>query len=227
MIAIKSEKARAFLKIALPFFIIPAVVAAGAILFEGTRYVWVTLAVSVLALILFISGFEKKKTGSRRIVVTCVMAALAIVGRLIPLFKPIAALTAICGMYLGGEAGFLCGALSALVSNFYFGHGPWTPFQMLAWGLIGVFAGLLSEPLKRSRAALCVFAVVSGLFFSLVMDVWTVMWGGAFEFSQYIAAIKTALPHTIMYIVSNVFYLMILKKPLGDKLERLKIRYGV
>ena len=154
MIAIKNAHARNFLKIALPFFIIPAVVAAGAILFEGTRYVWVTLAVSVLALILFISGFEKKKTGARRIVVTCVIAALAIIGRLIPLFKPIAALTAICGMYLGGEAGFLCGALSALVSNFYFGHGPWTPFQMLAWGLIGVFAGLLSSPLKRSRVEL-------------------------------------------------------------------------
>lgn len=227
MIAIKNEKARTFLRVALPFFVIPAVVVAGAVAFGGTRYVWVTLAVSVLALLLFISGFEKKKTGSRRIVVTCVMAALAIVGRFIPLFKPIAALTAICGIYLGGEAGFLCGALSALVSNFYYGHGPWTPFQMLAWGLIGVFAGLLSRPLKNSRAALCVFGVVTGLFFSLVMDVWTVMWAGAFDFSQYLAAIKTAIPHTVMYVVSNVVYLLILRRPIGEKLDRLKIKYGV
>lgn len=227
MLTIKNEKTRRFLKIALPFFVIPAVVAVGAIFSEGARYVWVTLAVAVLSLVLFISGFEKKKIGSRRIVVTCVMAALAIVGRFIPLFKPIAALTAITGIYIGGEAGFLCGALSALVSNFYFGHGPWTPFQMLAWGLIGLFAGLLSKPLRQSRVALCVFAVLTGVFFSLVMDVWTVMWEGAFEISLYLAAIKAAIPHTLMYVLSNVLYLMILRRPVGDKLERLKVRYGV
>lgn len=227
MITIKSEKARRVLKILIPFVMIPAAVVAGAVISGGQWYVYATLAVAVLSTVLFICGFEKKKTGSRRIVAVCVMVALSVVGRFIPLVKPVAALTAITGMYLGGEAGFLCGALSALISNFYFGHGPWTPFQMLAWGLIGLFAGLLGKVLVKSRAALYVYGAVTGVFFSLMMDVWTVLWTGAFDASLYLSAIVAAIPHTIIYAVSNVLFLILCAKPLGDKLMRLKIRYGV
>ena len=227
MIAIKSEKARNVLKILLPFVLIPAVVVAGALIAGGQWYVYVTALVAILSCVLFICGFEKKKTGSRRIVAVCVMVGLSVVGRFIPIFKPVAALTAITGMYLGGEAGFLCGALSALISNFYFGHGPWTPFQMLAWGLIGVFAGLLSRALIKSRAALYVYGALSGVFFSLMMDVWTVLWTGAFDPSLYLSAIVAAVPHTVMYAASNVLFLLLCAKPLGEKLMRLKIRYGV
>ena len=227
MITIKSEKARRVLKILIPFVFIPAAVLAGAVISGGQWYVYATLAVAVLSTVLFICGFEKKKTGSRRIVAVCVMVALSVVGRFIPILKPVAALTAITGMYLGGEAGFLCGALSALISNFYFGHGPWTPFQMLAWGLIGLFAGIIGKALIKSRAALYVYGAVSGVFFSLMMDVWTVLWTGAFDPSLYLSAIVAAIPHTVMYAVSNVLFLILCAKPLGDKLTRLKIRYGV
>ena len=226
MITINNGTARRVLRIAIPFFVIPAVVIVGAILFGG-NYVYVILAVAVLSILLFISGFEKKKTGSRRLVLVCVMAALAVAGRFIPVIKPVAALTAITGIYLGSEAGFLCGALSALISNFYFGHGPWTPFQMLAWGLIGLFAGILCELLKKSRAALYTFGAISGVFFSLVMDVWTVLWTGAFDASLYLEAIIAAIPHTLIYAASNVIFLILLAKTMGEKLGRIKIKYGV
>lgn len=227
MITIKNEKARSVLKILIPFVLIPAAVAAGALIAGGEWYVYATIVVAVLSTALFICGFEKKKTGSRRIVAVCVMVALSVVGRFIPLVKPVAALTAITGMYLGGEAGFLCGALSALISNFYFGHGPWTPFQMLAWGLIGLFAGFFGKALIKHRAALYAYGAVAGVFFSLMMDVWTVLWTGAFDTSLYVSAIIAAVPHTVIYAVSNVLFLMICAKPLGEKLARLKIRYGV
>ena len=226
MITLKNAAVRRVLRTVIPFVLIPAVVIAGAVLLGG-NYVYVILAVAVLSILLFLCGFEKKKTGSRRLVLVCVMVALAVVGRFIPLFKPVAALTAICGIYLGPEAGFLCGALSALISNFYFGHGPWTPFQMLAWGLIGLFAGLMCEILKKNRAALYIFGALSGVFFSLVMDVWTVLWTGAFDSSLYISAIIAAVPHTIIYALSNVIFLILCAKPMGQKLERLKIKYGV
>jgi len=226
MIVLKNAAVRRFLRTAIPFVMIPAVVLAGALIIGG-NYVYVILAVAVLSILLFLSGFEKKKTGARRLVLVCVMVALAVVGRFIPLLKPVAALTAICGIYLGSEAGFLCGSLSALISNFYFGHGPWTPFQMLAWGLIGLFAGLLCDVLKKNRAALYIYGALSGVFFSLVMDVWTVMWTGAFDISLYLSALIAAVPHTIIYAASNVIFLIIFAKPMGQKLERLKIKYGV
>ena len=227
MITIKNENARRVLKILIPFVLIPAAVVAGALIAGGQWYVYATLVVAVLSTVLFICGFEKKKTGSRRIVAVCVMVALSVVGRFIPVIKPVAALTAIAGMYLGPEAGFLCGALSALISNFYFGHGPWTPFQMLAWGLIGLFAGLLCELLKKSRVALYTFGAISGVFFSLVMDVWTVLWTGAFDASLYLEAIIAAIPHTLIYAASNVIFLVLLAKTMGEKLGRIKIKYGV
>lgn len=228
MIVIKNKKLRDFLKIAIPFFVIPAVVLCSANAFESQRYLIISLTVAVLSLLLFISGFERKQVGSRRMVLVAVMTAFCVVGRFIPLFKPITAITAISAVYLGGESGFLIGAISALVSNCYFGQGPWTPFQMLAWGLIGLFAGILSEPLKKSRLLLTVYGLISGIFYSLVMDVWTVLWyNQGFSLTLYKLAVITALPFIAMYSVSNVLFLWIIAKPFGQKLERVKRKYGI
>lgn len=228
MIVIKNKTARIALKIALPFVLIPLVILLGMTVFDEKRYLFISFAVAALAVVLFISGYEKKLIGSRRAVTVSVMTALCIVGRFIPLFKPITALTVITAMYLGGEAGFLVGALSALISNFYFGQGPWTPFQMLAWGLIGLVAGYLKEPLKKSRILLCIYGVISGVAFSLIMDVWSVVWySGELNATLYLLAIVTALPHTAMYAVSNFIFLWFLARPFGEKLERVKIKYGI
>ena len=81
--------------------------------------------------------------------------------------------------------------------------------------------------LQKSRAALYIYGAVSGVFFSLMMDVWTVLWTGAFDASLYLSAIVAAIPHTVIYAVSNVLFLILCAKPLGEKLTRLKIRYGV
>lgn len=227
MFVLKSAKVRKSIKIlALPAIV--AAVALGAFVFDEKLYAYVSLAVTALALLLFAAGFEKKKTGTRRLVIVAVMVALSVAGRFIPFFKPITALTVITALYLGGEAGFLVGALSAVVSNFYFGQGPWTPFQMLAWGLIGLLAGLLAAPLKKSRLLLCCYGVLSGVAFSFVMDIWTVLWyNNSFDAGLYLSALATAAPYTVMYSVSNFIFLWLLARPFGEKLERVKLKYGV
>lgn len=186
---------------------------------------------TLLALVLFSCGFERRKTGTRRMILVAVMTALSVVGRfvfmLIPGFKPITALVVITAMYLGGEAGFLTGALSALISNFYFGQGPWTPFQMLSWGLLGLLAGFLARPLKKSRVLLSAYGVFAGVAYSFIMDVWTVLWyNGGFNAALYAAALGTALPYTVAYAVSNVIFLNLLARPFGEKLERVRVKYG-
>lgn len=171
--------------------------------------------------------FRKKKR-TRRIVVVAIMIALSVVGRFIPFFKPITAITVITAIYLGGGSGFLVGAFSALLSNFYFGQGPWTPFQMLAWGLIGLVAGFLANPLKRHKWLLVFYGVLSGVAFSFIMDIWVVLWNNSgFSWALYGAAIVTALPHTILYAVSNFIFLWFMAKPFGEKLERMQKKYGV
>ena len=228
MIVIKSRKARVFLRFFIPLIILPALVAAGELLFDSSRHIIISLSVAALTLVLFYTSFEEKNIGSRRLVIASILTALSVIGRFIPLFKPVTALTIIAALYLGPETGFLVGSLSALISNIYFGQGPWTAFQMLAWGLIGFLAGYISKPLLRSKALLLTYGALSGLMFSLIMDIWTVLWySGGFNIKLYTAAVISAIPHTIMYALSNVIFLFFLHKPIGEKLGRIKVKYGL
>jgi len=199
----------------------------GAIISPERSYLYVSLSVTLLSLLLFISGFDRKQTGTRRMVISAVMTSLCVIGRFIPVFKPITAITVITGVYIGGESGFLVGAVSAFISNFFSGQGPWTPFQMLGWGIIGLLSGMLSRPLKKNRWLIVTFGTVMGMLYSFIVDVWTVLWGGGFSAELYLAAIVTAIPHTVIYSVSNMIFLIILAKPFGEKLERIKLKYGI
>ena len=118
MIVIRSARARRILRYLIPFFIIPALIAAGVFLLHERRYALIALLMVLCALILFATGFERKRTGRRRMVLVSVLTALSVAGRFIPLLKPVAAMTILSGVYQGGEAGFLLGALSAVISNF-------------------------------------------------------------------------------------------------------------
>ncbi|MBE5803448.1 MAG: ECF transporter S component [Clostridiales bacterium] len=228
MIVIKSPRLRVALRWAIPCIAMPVLVFLGAVFLDARHHLLVSFGVATLAVVLFIAGFERRLTGSRRMVLVAVMTALCIAGRFIPFFKPVTALTIITSMYMGGESGFLTGAMAAVLSNFYFGQGPWTPFQMLAWGMIGLIAGWLHRPLKQSRVFLLVYGALSGLIYSLMMDVWTVLWyDGGFRWELYLTALVTALPHTAMYSLSNLAFLWFLARPFGEKLERVRLKYGM
>ena len=212
--------------------LIPLTVLAGAVIFKDKQYAWINLCIAVLSCIPFFLSFENGKTRVKEMMIIAVMVSLAVVGRIIftplPGFKPVTAIVVITAMYFGGEAGFLTGALSAVISDFYFGQGPWTPFQMFVWGLIGFIAGVIADPLKRSRILLGVYGIISGVLFSLLMDVWTVLWwDGSFTLTRYLAATVSAARFTVVYAVSNVIFLLLLQKPIGKKLERIKDKYGM
>ncbi len=228
MLTIKNEKVRNVLRILIPFLLIPVIVILGETVFDEKNHLFVSFSVAVLSVLLFLSGFEKKTIGTRRMVIVAVMIALSVVGRFIPFFKPVTAITVITAIWLGGESGFLVGSFSALLSNFYFGQGPWTPFQMLAWGLIGLIAGFLAKPLRKNKGNLLLYGVLSGIAYSFIMDIWTVLgYHDTFNWELYLAALGTAIPYTIMYSVSNFIFLWFMAKPFGDKLSRIKIKYGV
>ena len=156
--------------------IVPAAAVGGGILFREKYAGWVALCVAVLSCLPLFYSFERKEASSKELTVLAVLIALSAAGRLIfawlPGFKPITALTVIAALWLGKEAGFAVGALAAVLSNFYFGQGPWTPFQMFAWGMLGFLAGLLAKPLKKSKILLCLFGVAAGLLYSATMDIW-------------------------------------------------------
>ncbi len=218
--------------VACDLLLIPLCVILGVKVFADRAYLWVSLCVCVLACVPFFFTFEKKRTHTAKLAVLAVMVALSVLGRFafapIPHFKPVTAMVTITGIYLGAQSGFLCGALTALLSNILYGQGPWTPFQMAVWGCIGFLAGVAAPLLRKSRIALGAFGVLSGILFSVLMDIWTVMSAdGTFTLSKYVAAIVAAIPVTAVYMGSNLIFLAVLAKPLGEKLNRIVWKYGI
>lgn len=228
MIVIQSPRARRALRVAIPCLLMPLLAVSSGALLAERYYPLLILLCTAASLALFAAGFERRKTGARRLALACVMTALAVVGRFIPFLKPIAAVTILTALALGGEAGFLVGALTALISNFYFGQGPWTPFQMLAFGLIGLAAGALRARLKKSRPLLLLYGALAGAAYSWMMDVWTVLWyDGAFTMALYRAALLSALPYTVLYAASNVLFLAVFASSTIRKLDRLVMKYDL
>lgn len=212
--------------------IIPSAVVAGSFLFGGKQYAFISAAVTLLACVPFFLSFEKSKHTTTVLVIIAVLTALSVLSRIIffaiPGFKPVAAFAILAGMYFGSEAGFMTGALSAVLSNIYFQQGPWTPFQMLSWGLVGFAAGMLSKKLKKNMVFTGIFAAVSGILFSLVMDIWSTLWAdGYFNVDRYIPMIVASLPTMVLYAVSNIIFLFTLITTIGKRIERLRIKYGI
>ena len=181
-----------------------------------------------MSLLLFLAGFDKRRIGSRRLVLGAVFITLAVAGRFIPQIKPLTAVVIISGMFTGAETGFLVGSVSVLISNIFFGNGPWTPLQMTAMGLIGFFGGVLCKPLKKSKIILAFFGVGCGIFYSMFMDIWTTCSAtGSLQLSAYLNSVAAAIPFTVIYSVSNVIYLLLLTPPFQRKLDRIAEKYGL
>ena len=182
---------------------------AGTFLLKEKHYTFISLLVAASACFGFAVYFDRKDITSRYAVLVAVMTALSVAGRFIfapvPAFKPVTAVVIISGMYLTAGGG----------------HGAWTPFQMIAWGMIGMAAGILSKQLQNKKIVLFIYGALAGVFYSFVMDIWTVLWySDGFEVGLYKAALISAVPYTIMYAVSNVIFLSIIAKPFGRKLNR-------
>lgn len=192
-----------------------------------------TVVVSLAAVGVFFASFETSKPGLRQIMPTVVLAALAAAGRMlfapIPDFKPVSAICIIAGVVFGRRSGFMVGALAALVSNFFFGQGPWTAWQMYAWGLIGYAAGVLADRgLLERIPVVCTFGFSSALVYGLLLNGWYVI-GFVHPLTLPAAALAfgAALPFDIVHGVATVVFLAALYVPWRRKLNRIKQKYDL
>lgn len=213
--------------------LIPLTLVLGSRLSGRAFYVASTLVIVEL-LIPFFLAFEGRRPQARELVVLAVMCALAVAGRVaipIPSFKAIFAVIMIAGMAFGPESGFLVGAISALASNFFYSQGPYTPWQMMAYGAGGMLAGFLFAPnrLPRKPWVMGVFGFLAVVFFvGPLLDtcsVFLVM--SRISLKGAMAFYASGFPVNLRQAIATGIVLLLLGKPFLEKLDRIQTKYGM
>lgn len=163
------------------------------------------------------------------------MTALAVVGRLAffmtPQVKPCAAIIIITGVMLGRQSGFLCGALTAFVSGFFFGQGPWTPWQMIAFGIIGFLSGVLFSKKNIKYAynkwIISIYGFLATfVIYGFILDTATVfMYTDTPKTETFVATYLSGIGFNLIHAASTFVVLFLISNATIKKLERLKIKY--
>ena len=202
---------------------------------DNKKYIFTALLVMLECMLPFFMVFEGRKPQARELVLIAVLCALGVAGRaaffMLPQFKPVMALTIISGVALGGETGFLVGAVTMLVSNILFSQGAWTPFQMFCMGIIGFLAGVLFRKglLRRSRGALCIFGALCALIIygGLMNPVAALLARQELNWQTLVAYYITGFPVDCVHAAATCFFLLVLAEPMLEKLDRIKVKYGI
>ena len=226
---------RTIVAAALIFLTIPLTIYAGITLFNDRQFYFIALLIVFQTMIPFFLVFEKRKPQARELVIIAVLCAITVAGRsaffMLPQFKPVIALVIIAGVSFGGEAGFLVGAMSMLVSNIFFGQGPWTPWQMFAAGIIGFLAGILFRKgiLGRSPLPLCIFGgLATFVIYGGIMSPASVFM--LFQNptpAMIVTAYIQGISFNIIHGVATAFFLAVISQPMLEKLDRIKVKYGL
>ena len=183
---------------------------------------WQLAIFTGLALVLVTGGvwFERSRPSARIVAAVAALAALGVAGRLV--FAPIPNVVAttdvvlIAGYALGGPPGFAVGALSALISNFWLGQGPWTPWQMAGWGLVGIGGAILGRLTGRrlGRVGLAVAGATAGLAYGALLDLSAmVSFGGEQSLERYLTLSVRSIPFNIAHAVGNAAIMLAAGRP--------------
>jgi energy-coupling factor transport system substrate-specific component len=190
---------------------------------------WQLVSFLILAAVLLggFAWYERSRPPAQVVALVAALAALAIAGRIafaaFPNVKPTTDIVIFAGYALGPAAGFAVGALAALVSNFWFGQGPWTPWQMAAWGLCGILGAALALGTRNvgrlTLAAVCGLAAVGYgaiLNFSLIAT-----YGGELSWERFWILEGRAIPFEVAHAGGNIVFALVA----GPAMIRMLIRF--
>ena len=215
------------------FLLIPVTLFFGSKL-PGRGYYITGTAIIIELMIPFFMSFEGRRPQARELVVIAVMCAIAIAARVaipIPNFKAIFAVIMLSGIAFGPEAGFMVGAISAFASNFFYGQGPYTPWQMMAYGAGGMLAGFCFAKGRLPRkpwvmAIFGFFAVV--LWVGPLLDTSSVfLMLSDINWNSLLLTYGAGLSVNISQAACTVLIMLLFGRPLLDKLDRIKVKYGM
>lgn len=219
----------------LILFLIPLTIWFGIHFLNDRKYYFISMLIILYTMIPFAMVFEGRKPQARELIVIAVLSAIAVAGRsaffMLPQFKPVVAIVIIAGVALGAESGFFVGAATGFVSNFFFGQGPWTPWQMFCFGIIGFLAGILFQKglLKKTKLSLCIYGGLATFFiYGGLMNLSALlMFTAKFSWQALIASYISGFWFDIIHALATVFFLYLISETMLEKLERIKVKYGL
>ena len=214
---------------------IPLTIYAGIYLFNDRRFYFISMLILLQTMLPFALVFESRKPQARELVIIAVLCTIAVAGRgaffMLPQFKPVIALVIIAGVAFGGEAGFLVGAMTGFVSNMFFGQGPWTPWQMFAFGLIGFLAGVLFRKglLRPKTIPLAIFGGLATvlIYGGILNPAGVLIFQPSPTPEMFLLAFAYGLPFDLIHATATVTFLLIISRPILEKLDRIKAKYGL
>ena len=219
----------------LILLLIPLTLFVGETYLAGRKYYFIGLLILLESMIPFFLIFESRKPKARELVIIAVLCAIGVASRaaffMLPQFKPVMALTIIAGVALGGETGFLVGAMTILVSNIMFSQGPWMPWQMFCMGIIGFLAGVLFRKgwLRRSRVSLCTFGALSAILIygGIMNPASALMWLNEVSLDILLTYYVSGFPMDCVHASATWLFLWFAAEPFLEKLDRIKVKYGL
>lgn len=234
--SMKKQKLSKRTKIAIPLILILIPVTVFLFAWKDTNYYLCSLLLILFSMIPFFAGFEKRKPQVRELVTIAVMCTIAVASRaafiMLPNLKPMVGIIMITGMSFGAEAGFLVGAVSGFVSNFIFGQGTWTPWQMFAFGIAGFLAGLFAKKGIIKSTERLITAIFGALVVLLIvgpfLDTSTVLFMRDMATAESVLTIYlSGLPVNAIHALATALTLFFLCRPITEKLDRIKRKYGM
>ena len=226
---------RTLISAVLILLLIPVTILFGVFFLNDRKYYFISLLIVLYTMIPFFMVFENRKPQARELIVISVLSAIGVAGRsaffMVPQFKPVVAIVIISGVCFGPESGFLVGAVTGFVSNFFFGQGPWTPWQMFCFGIIGFLAGVLFQKniIKKTKLSLCVYGGLSTFFiYGGIIDIGSLlMFTSNFSLKALLATYISGFWFNMVHAIATVFFLYLISQPMIEKLDRIKIKYGM
>ena len=201
---------------------------------DSVNYYIVSVVILIASMLPFFVSYEQKKVTARDITLTATLIALAVVSRaafyLIPQVKPIAAVVIVSAVCLGAHKGYIVGAFSAFVSNFIFGQGMWTPFQMVALGTVGLLAGLIFRWLKVNRYTLSIVGfVLATVVYGAIVDMSTVLsaYGNNVTLKGALSIYASGAVFSLVFGGATAVFLFLFGMPFIIKIERISKKYGL
>lgn len=200
---------------------------------DSASYYLAAAIILVLSLLPFFIAYEKSAPTAGEIALVSSLIALAVASRavfyLIPQFKPIGAVVIVSAVCLGPRRGYIIGALSAFISNFIFGQGVWTPFQMVALGLVGFVSGLIFRKVKTNRWLLAIVGfLLTFALYGLVADLCSVlMMLSEYTVSGIIAVYAAGVPFSAVFGGATALFLILFGQEFIKKINRVVSKYGI